>query len=77
MLPPELLRRGRFDELFFVDLPTPIERKEIIEADSDTIRSMADIIESVLDQNNICVIGNENKIEEDKHLFKNILNLFD
>jgi len=22
-LPPELLRRGRFDELFFVDLPTP------------------------------------------------------
>lgn len=30
-LPPELLRRGRFDELFFVDLPTPQERKEIIE----------------------------------------------
>ena len=25
-LPPELLRRGRFDELFFVDLPTPAER---------------------------------------------------
>jgi len=30
-LPPELLRRGRFDELFFVDLPTAPERKEIIE----------------------------------------------
>jgi ATP-dependent 26S proteasome regulatory subunit len=29
-LPPELLRRGRFDELFFVDLPTPQERREII-----------------------------------------------
>ncbi|HEX2206393.1 MAG TPA: ATP-binding protein, partial [Longimicrobium sp.] len=29
-LPPELLRRGRFDELFFVDLPTPGERGEII-----------------------------------------------
>ena len=29
-LPPELLRRGRFDELFFVDLPSPEERKEII-----------------------------------------------
>lgn len=29
-LPPELLRRGRFDELFFVDLPTAEERKEII-----------------------------------------------
>ncbi|WP_268630073.1 AAA family ATPase, partial [Escherichia coli] len=30
-LPPELLRRGRFDELFFVDLPTPVERREIID----------------------------------------------
>lgn len=30
MLPSELLRRGRFDELFFVDLPTVEERKEII-----------------------------------------------
>lgn len=29
-LPPELLRRGRFDELFFVDLPTPEERRDII-----------------------------------------------
>lgn len=30
MLPPELLRRGRFDELFFVDLPTADERREIL-----------------------------------------------
>ena len=30
MLPSELLRRGRFDELFFVDLPTADERKEIL-----------------------------------------------
>ncbi len=29
-LPPELLRRGRFDELFFVDLPTTTERLEIL-----------------------------------------------
>ena len=28
-LPPELLRKGRFDEIFFVDLPTQDERKEI------------------------------------------------
>jgi SpoVK/Ycf46/Vps4 family AAA+-type ATPase len=28
-LPPELLRRGRFDELFFVDLPNEAERKAI------------------------------------------------
>ncbi|MCH8083482.1 MAG: AAA family ATPase [Myxococcales bacterium] len=29
-LPPELLRRGRFDDLFFVDLPTENERAEIL-----------------------------------------------
>jgi ATPase family associated with various cellular activities (AAA) len=29
-LPPELLRRGRFDDLFFVDLPTVNERREIL-----------------------------------------------
>jgi len=29
-LPPELLRRGRFDELFFVDLPSVDERREIL-----------------------------------------------
>lgn len=28
-LPPELLRKGRFDEIFFVDLPTKKERMEI------------------------------------------------
>jgi len=29
-LPPELLRKGRFDEIFFVDLPAPAERAAII-----------------------------------------------
>lgn len=29
-LPPELTRRGRFDECFFVDLPNPDERKAIL-----------------------------------------------
>ena len=29
LLPPEMLRKGRFDEIFFVDLPTPTERAVI------------------------------------------------
>ncbi|HZZ14431.1 MAG TPA: AAA family ATPase [Candidatus Sulfotelmatobacter sp.] len=29
-LPPELIRKGRFDELFFVDLPEQAERKQIL-----------------------------------------------
>lgn len=28
-LPPEFLRKGRFDEIFFVDLPTRLEREDI------------------------------------------------
>jgi SpoVK/Ycf46/Vps4 family AAA+-type ATPase len=30
-LPPELLRKGRFDEIFFVDLPSASERCEVFE----------------------------------------------
>jgi SpoVK/Ycf46/Vps4 family AAA+-type ATPase len=29
-LPPELLRKGRFDEIFFIDLPTEAERTDIL-----------------------------------------------
>ena len=29
LLPPEFLRKGRFDEIFFIDLPTTVERKVI------------------------------------------------
>jgi SpoVK/Ycf46/Vps4 family AAA+-type ATPase len=29
-LPPEFARRGRFDEVFFVDLPSPAERTQIL-----------------------------------------------
>ena len=31
-LPPELLRKGRFDEMFFVDLPNEAERRSVINA---------------------------------------------
>jgi SpoVK/Ycf46/Vps4 family AAA+-type ATPase len=30
LLPPELLRKGRFDEIFFVDLPQADEREQIL-----------------------------------------------
>ena len=29
-LPPEMIRKGRFDEIFFVDLPSPQNRKDIL-----------------------------------------------
>jgi SpoVK/Ycf46/Vps4 family AAA+-type ATPase len=30
VLPPELIRKGRFDEIFFVDLPNAAERRAIL-----------------------------------------------
>ncbi len=30
-LPPEMVRKGRFDEIFFVDLPSPENRREILD----------------------------------------------
>ncbi len=30
LLPPEILRKGRFDELFYVELPNDLDRQEII-----------------------------------------------
>lgn len=29
-LPPELMRKGRFDEVFFIDLPSPMVRAEVL-----------------------------------------------
>lgn len=37
-LPPELLRKGRFDELFFVGLPDRAERREIFEVHLNRLR---------------------------------------
>lgn len=37
-LPPELLRKGRVDEIFFVDLPTENEREAIIKIHTDKRR---------------------------------------
>jgi SpoVK/Ycf46/Vps4 family AAA+-type ATPase len=49
-LPPELLRKGRFDEIWWVDLPTPTERADILLAslrahgrDAGIFNSSADI----------------------------------
>ncbi len=54
-LPPELMRKGRFDEIFFVDLPTQEEREQIVtihlarrklEIKSFNVRSIAEQMEN-------------------------------
>lgn len=49
MLPPELLRKGRFDELFFVDLPTREERKEIFTIKQRQRNVTFDVSQRILD----------------------------
>lgn len=46
-LPPELLRKGRFDEIFFVDLPTLNERKEIFRVHLSKRLKDAEVCEKV------------------------------
>jgi SpoVK/Ycf46/Vps4 family AAA+-type ATPase len=38
MLPAELLRKGRFDEIFFLNLPTEVERREIFQVHLQRLR---------------------------------------
>ena len=51
------------------------ERDQVLSARVKEIQALADIVQAVLDANLICVIGNENKIEEDKELFQTITSL--
>ena len=45
------------------------ERDAVLSLSNEKVHEVADMIEAVLSQNNICVIGNAGKIEEDKDLF--------
>lgn len=59
--------------LTFEDLER--EREDIINVTQEDIRALEGLVRAVLKEGNICVLGNESKIEEDKELFKEIKNL--
>ncbi len=52
-----------------------VERDEILNATDADIRALADMIEAVISDGNLCVIGNENNIQKEKELFMNIRSL--
>ncbi len=52
------------------------ERNQILTATEEDIRALADIVEAVLGQDLLCVIGNEEKIEEQKELFLETRSIF-
>lgn len=53
------------------------DRDAVLEISQEGIRSLASITRAIYEADNICVIGNENKIKENEELFMNIENLMD
>ncbi len=52
------------------------ERKQILTATQEDIRALAKVVKAVLDHHNICVLGGEEKIEENKDMFMEVKDLF-
>ena len=52
------------------------ERNQILDAKEEDIRALADVVAAALACNQLCVIGGEEKIEEQKDLFMEVKNLF-
>ena len=51
------------------------ERDEILDAQPEDIRNLAGIVDAIVEQDRICVIGSEEKIQQDKEVFKEIKHL--
>lgn len=56
---------------------TQRDRKDILEANPASIREVSAMIKELMNEDYICVIGNEEKIKENKEQFNNILNMFE
>ena len=52
------------------------ERDQVIGATDADIRNLRDLVASVLGEQNICVVGNEEKLKQEKTLFKELKNLY-
>ncbi len=52
------------------------EREEILNAGQEDIRSLSGLVKAVLEENAFCVIGNEEKLMEEKELFQELKNLY-
>ena len=50
-------------------------RQQLISATKEKLNSFAPMFEKALKPNNLCVIGNANKVDENSDLFKNVRNL--
>lgn len=52
------------------------ERNEVLNTSSEDIKKLSNLIKDTMDQNILCVLGNEQKIKENKDLFQDLVNVF-
>jgi hypothetical protein len=52
------------------------ERDQVLNAAPSDIRALAPLVEAVLEQDCLCVIGNEDTLTKDAGLFMNLEDLF-
>lgn len=52
------------------------EREQILNATQEDIRALSSIVEAILQEDAFCVIGNEEKLKEEKELFMELKNLY-
>lgn len=71
--------KGKYADDMYITEVTEAERQkyrdEILSTTVDDIKSYAPMIDSIIKQNNFCVFGNKNKINENKNLFQSITDL--
>lgn len=51
------------------------EREAVLTTTPDDLKAMGKMVQDILNQNDICVYGNEDKIQQNKTLFNNLVNL--
>ena len=50
------------------------ERNQVLDATQDDIRRLARVVEAMMKADQICVIGSEDRIEENKDMFESVTN---
>ncbi len=53
------------------------ERDEILNTKVEDIRALSKVMKKVMDQHHICVLGNENKLKENKDLFSKLIRVIE
>ncbi|MCX7904349.1 MAG: insulinase family protein [Caloramator sp.] len=53
------------------------EREEVLDAKLDVIKSFKNVIEDVIKQEYICVLGNENRIKDNQNMFNKLVKVFE